>query len=299
MNHFDDADIPLTDELDLDILMHKEVHFGGSFPLMLEYYEQDGVGVVPDFSLKRIRQLMQEEERSQQSLALSLLPSSALAAVEDAKHVYLSLRSIYEYPTSPPLSLAVTDLILSEEDTPQEEINALCAHGSAAVGPLIDLIKTDTFYNPLYPGYGRAPMLAAQCLAKIHDPRAIPALFEALGQENFFADDAMISALMSFGKEAVDFLLQRVVHKPFGQENEHAAIALSSFPEEYRISKLCLHLLQDPDLKKHSTLANYLILGCAALKTPEEKKLFLSLRNQFPGMTKYEMDLIAKNWEEV
>jgi len=297
MSHFDEVDLPLLDASDLDILMHKEVHFGGSFPLMMEYYEQEGVGVMPEFSLKRIKQLMQEEEKKRQNLAQMCLPSSALSMIEDAKHLYMHLRSIYEYPTSPPLSLAMADLILSEEDPPREEMRALCQHGSAAVGPLIDLIQTDKFYHPLYPGYGRAPILAAECLAKIHDEQAIPALFEAIGHENFFADDAMISALRSFGASAVSFLLKRVSQKPFGKENEHAAIALSSFPEEHRIALCCLSLLQDPDLKKQLTLANYLILGCAALKTPEEKKLFLSLRDEFPGVIKHEMDLIAKNWK--
>jgi len=296
MGYFEDGDIPLLDSVDVDILIHREIHFGGSFALMLDYYEHDGIGVNPDFSIKRIQLLMEEEEKTGKNLADTLLTSSALATVEDAKTMYLNLRAVYEHPTSPALSLVMADLILSEEENPQEEIDAVCRHESAAVGPLVEILSTEKLYSSLYPGYGRAPLLAAQCLETIGDPKAIAPLFEALGKENFFADDAMISALVSFGKEAIDFLLVRLSHKPFNKDNEHAAIALSSFPEEYRVSKLCLHLLQDPDIKKHPTLANYLILGCSALKTQEEKQQFLKLKELFPGVIKHEFDLIAKQW---
>lgn len=296
MSYFEDGDIPLLDTLDIDIMMHREIHFGGSFSIMLDYYEHDGVGVCPDFPIKRIKKLMEEEQKSGYNLAETLLPSSAYGIIEDAKTTYLNLRAIYEHPTSPPLSLVMADLILSEDDNPQEEIDAVCRHEKAAVGPLIELIKTEKLYDPLYPGYGRAPLLAAQCLANIRDPRAIPALFGALGKENFFADDALISALVSFGQEAIDFLLVKVAHPPFNKDNEHAAIALSSFSEEPRIAKLCLHLLEQAEMKKHPTLANYLILCCSGLKTTEEREKFLRLKDQFPGMVKHEFDLIAKEW---
>jgi hypothetical protein len=296
MPHFDDLNVPFLDSQDIDILMHREIHFSGSFPVMLEYYEQEGIGAVPDFPLQRIDRLMQEEQRLGRNLAEALLPSSAHRTIEEAKHIYLRLREVYEYPTVHPLSLAISDLILSEEDVPQEEINALCSYQEAAVAPLVELLKTPQFYDPLYPGYGRAPILAAQCLAKLQDIKAISALFEALGQEHFFTDDAMISALRSFGKDAVDFLLKRLSHKPFSKDNEYAAIALSSFPEEHRIAHASLHLLHDPDVKQIPTLAQYLALGCSALKTTEEKKLFLSLKNLFPLAVQKEMDFIAKHW---
>lgn len=296
MDDSDDLDIPFLDSQDVEILMHREVHFSGSFPLMLDYYEQDGIGVVPDFSLKRIKNLMEEEQRSNRNIAPLILPSSAEAIIEDAKHIYLKLREVYEYPTVQPLSLAISDLILSEEEDPSAEIEALCSYGPSAVTPLIELLKTSQFYDPLYPGYGRAPILAAQCLGKLKDERAIPALFGALGHDQFFTDDAMISALTTFGNQSVDFLLKKIGLTPFSKDNEQAAIALSAFPQDPRISKACLAVLQNPDVKKHPTLANYLILGCSALTTPEEQKLFLSLKEHFPGMIQHEMDLIAKQW---
>lgn len=294
-----DLNIPMLDTIDLEILMHRDVHFGGSFSLMLEYYDKKGIGAMPDFSIKRMKKLQLEEEKLGKNLSELLLPSSAQEVIDDAKKMYLNLRDVYEKKTSSPerpLLIAVSDLIFSEEEEPKAEIESLCKYGKEAVTSLIDLLKTDELYDPLYPGYGRAPILAAQCLAKIRDERAITPLFEMLGQENFFTDDALISALVSFGNKAREFLLKRLSHKPFSKDNEHAAIVLTSFPEEECIAKACLELLQDPDMKKHTTLANYLILGCAALINPEDKKLFLSLKEVFPGFIKNEMDLIAKSW---
>ena len=40
------SSFPLTDELDHAILMHKDVHFGGNFSLMIEYYKEEGKGVI-------------------------------------------------------------------------------------------------------------------------------------------------------------------------------------------------------------------------------------------------------------
>ena len=296
MHTYDDPTIPLVDTIDLEILMHRDVHFSGNFSLMLEYYEKENIGTMPDFSVKRIKKLLVEEQKLGKNLSELLLPSSAQDNVDDARKMYLDLRDVYEASPPNPIATAISDLIFSEEEHPQIEIEALVTHGKVAVKSLISLLKSDKLYDPLYPGYGRAPILAAQCLARIQDDKAIPALFEMLGQENFFTDDAMISAIASFGDKAIDFLLKRVIHKPFSKENEHAAIVLGSFPEEERISETCLQLLQDPDLKGHNTFANYLILGCSALKNPEDKQLFLNLKDKFPGFIKLEIDLIAKSW---
>jgi hypothetical protein len=296
MNSFDNPNIPFIDTLDIEILMHRDVHFSGHFDLMLEYYTQDGVGAIPDFSIKRIKKLQLEEQKLGRNLSEVLLPESAQILVQDAKQMYLDLRSIYESPSPDPLSMAISDLILSEEETPTKEIKLLCQYGQKAISFLILLLKNDKLYQPLYPGYGRAPIFIAKCLAKIQDVQAIPALFEMLGQENFFVDDALIAALVSFGDQALDFLLKRLTHKPFSKDNEQAAIVIGSFPEEEKIAKICLQVLQDPELKDHVSFANYLILGCSALKNTVDKTLFRSLKAGFPGIIQHEMELIAKGW---
>ena len=72
---------------------------------------------------------------------------------------------------------------------------------------LIDIITSEKFYQPLSPGYGEAPALAARCLGLIGDERAIRPLFEALGREDFFMEEAIYSALSTTGDSAKEFLL--------------------------------------------------------------------------------------------
>lgn len=289
-------DIPLIDTIDLEILMHRDVHFGGNFSIMLEYYENDGVGAMPDFEISRIKKLLQEEERLSINLSDSLLPDAAKHSCEMAKEMYFSLREVYEDKNSKELQVLISDLILSEDEHPTKEIEALVAYGKPALKPLIDLLHTDKLYDPLFPGYGRSPIFAAEVLAKIQDEKAIAPLFGALGQENFFTDEAMITALASFGKKAEAFLLSQMEMRPFSKDNEHAAIVLTSMPESEAVAKSCLKLLKEKDVRNNESFANYLILGCSGLKTSSEKEEFKSLAKDLPGYIKSEMHLIAKSW---
>ena len=71
---------------------------------------------------------------------------------------------------------------------------------------LIDLLRNEDFYDPLFPGYGEAPVLAAKCLGLIGDKRAIISLFEAIGEGDFFNEDIILDALHVIGNPARDFL---------------------------------------------------------------------------------------------
>ena len=56
-------DLPILDELDTEILKHRDAHFGGNFQVMIDYYEQEGIGVVPDFDIDRIVELHELQEK--------------------------------------------------------------------------------------------------------------------------------------------------------------------------------------------------------------------------------------------
>lgn len=289
-------DIPLLDTIDLEILMHCDVHFSGNFSLMLDYYEKGGIGVMEEFSLKKIKRLQKEQEKTKTPLSEQLLPPAAQEDVLQAKKMYLDLRDAYEDKKTPEIAKLISDLILSEEEHPEKEIKAICLLGKKAVPSLINLIKSDKLYNPLYPGYGRSPQLAAECLGTIHDTSAIAPLFEMLGQEDFFADDAIIKALTALGENAIQFLIKRLKHLPLSKENEHAAIALTAFPETELISKACLEMLQNPEVLKKISLATYLIVGCSALKNKKDQEVFIDLKAHLPSGLKKEIDLVAKNF---
>ncbi len=249
---------PLLDESDLDILMHRDVHFAGSFREMLDYYKKDGVGVNEEFTLERIQELNKAEQALGENLSKKLLPSHCFEEVTRAKELYLRLRDVYETTPEGSLSQLLSNLILSEDDPPEEELNALIKMGPEAVNGLIHIIDSTDFYNTLYPGYGRTPMFAAQALASIGDQRAIRPLFHALRNDSFEIEEALHSALRSFGSDAKAFLLQRVQKKPYSRENELAASSLSLFLPDEEIQTIARNLLNEADVQKKEVLASYL-----------------------------------------
>ncbi len=249
---------PLLDESDMEILMHRDVHFGGSFRVMLDYYKNQGVGVNDEFSYERIAELHQAEQAYGENISKKLLPSHSFEEVTRAKELYLKLRDVYESTPKDSLAQLLSNLILSEDEVPTKEIKALVDKGPEAVNGLIHIIDSTDFYNPLYPGYGRAPLFAAEALAKIGDPKAIRPLFHALRNDSFEVDEALHAALKAFGNEAKTFLLQRVQRKPYSRENELAASALALFLPDKEIQTTIKALLQSPEVQKRELFSSYL-----------------------------------------
>ncbi|MCB1110608.1 MAG: HEAT repeat domain-containing protein [Chlamydiia bacterium] len=286
----------VVDTVGMEILMHRDVHFGGSFDVMLEYYEQEGVGVMPDFEVEEIKHLSQMEKEHQNNLSDVYLPEAAKEEVEAAKKLYQKLREVYEGEGDTFLS----DLILSEEEYPEKEINALVSRGKESVPALIHLITSSTFYDPLYPGYGRSPIFAAQCLGKIQDERAIPPLFEALGQDNFFTDEAIIQALASFGEISKSFLLKRLRQEPLSKDNEYAAIALTGFTEDDEIARASLDVLERDETLQSPLFASYLVFACSDITNHSLQTRFIALSKK-EGLHKSlleEMMVVVKNWKK-
>lgn len=292
------AEIPLLDTIGLEILMHRDVHFGGNFDIMIEYYEQDGIGVMPDFSLEQIIRLQALEKEGGGNLSDSYLPEPAKALVAKSKELYLEFRNAYETKKKDDPMLLISDLLLSEDENPESEIQALAEHNKEVFPALINLISSPSFYDPLYPGYGRAPVFAAKCLGRIADERAIAPLFEAMGQENFFTDEAIIAAICSFGDKSKEFLFKVLRNKPFSKDNEHAAITLNSFGDDPEVATACLAVLSDPETFKHQSFSTYLIFACSNLAEPEERQTFITLSKtaSLSPVLKDEMDIVINTW---
>ena len=292
--------IPLMDAIDMEILMHRDAHFGASFGEMIDYYEKESVGVMPDFELKRIRELAHIEKETDGDLSSLVLSKSAHSQIEAAKQLYMDLREVYEKDPANPHAILLSNLILSEKPHPTEEIAAIVHEGSEMVPLLIDLISSESFYDPLFPGYGRAPLFAAECLAELKDETAIPVLFGALGQENFFTDEAMIKALSSFGKKSKTFLINALKHKPYSRNNEHAAICLLEFGDDPEIASCCLDVLKEVKSLKNNSFAAYLVFGCAGLEKDQERKDFKDLLAKLEPKSDLarEMQIVCSNWNK-
>lgn len=292
-------DFPLTYTIDNAILMHRDVHFGGNFQTMLNYYQSEGKGISKEFEIKRIQELADMEQRTKKNLAAVMLSGPEAEKVAHAKQAYTALKELYEIkkPKSP-LPILLADLILSEEKEEAKAIEAVVAQKSAIVPLLVDLLRNEEFYDPLFPGYGMAPALAAHCLGKIGDKRAIISLFESIGEEDFFNEDAILNALKEIGKPAKDFLLKVVHGRPLNTDNERAAIALVFFKDEPDVSEACLKMLQEINLNTHLPLATYLVLCCEGLKKEEDRTALIELGNRqdLPKTLNQDIKAVAANW---
>ncbi len=292
----------LADATDVAILMHRDAHFSGSFEIMLEYYEKGGKGVYPEFELEKILALRDMENAMQENLAAVMLTGADAEKVARSKKAYKDLRQLYEIenPVSP-YPKKIADLILTEDEEAVAEIAAIVAEKSGIVPDLLELIQSPDFQDPLFPGYGLAPLLAIKCLGQIGDKRAIISLFESIGQSDFFDDDVALEALKAIGEPAKQFLLTVVKGKPYNVDNEKAAIALMAFKEDPEVTKTCLKLLQDPEVMKDPALAIYLILVCEGLQEAAQQEAFKALAAdpKTPKILQRDFQAVIKAWKKV
>lgn len=291
---------PVIDEIDHSILMHREAHFGGLFSEMIDYYRAEKKGVQPEFTLKRIEELAALEAASKENLAPLLLSGEEAEKVGDSKAIYKNLRDIYDVDQPKLLyPQLIADLILSEDEEPHKEIEAIIEQKQKIVPWLIDVLKKQEFNDPLFPGYGYVHDYVVECLGKIGDKKAIISLFEEIGQGDFFADDQIVHALYQIGDSARDFLLRVLEGKPLNEDNEKAAIALVCFQEDPLVSAKCLDLLEDPQVVADLSLSIYLILVCAGLKDPEKRARFRSFSESLPKNSPLRQDaaVVMRKWE--
>lgn len=283
------SSLPLTDELDHEILMHKEVHFSGSFPDMVEYYENEGKGVQDHFELFRIQELALIEREVGYSLSEELLQDREQEMISVAKEKYILLRDLYECDETSPLAIAIADLIISEEESPDEEINTLLSFGKDAVKPLLELIEAEEFASPLFPGYGLAPLYAAEVLGKLGDERAIIPLFAGAKGHGFEREGTFFAALARL--PSLEFLLRKLSHFPITSDHQLAADALAHFPPSEEIGKVALSLLHEEAVRRDPTLSFALILLCEGLTSSSERERFslLAEGNLFPPYLREEI----------
>lgn len=286
----------LTDELDHEILMHRDAHFGGSFDVMQDYYESGKVGTHPDFELDRIEYLAGIEKETRKNLAPLLLSGAEAEEVGRSRRAYQDFKKLYE-STAPATrhTRLIADLVLSEEEEPEAEIEAIVDEGESIVPDLIRIVRSEDAYNPLFPGYGLSPARAIDALGRIGDPQAIAPIFESMGRDSLFGDESALQALVEIGESAKEFLLKRVTGRPLTKDHQIAAYALGAFPPSAEIAKVCFEQLKDPAVQRDPLLSSYLLGPCEAL---EEKEAFIALAKQtsLSRELKTEMEALIRAW---
>ncbi len=296
---FPQENLPIADAIDRDILMHREVHFGGQFSFMIDYYQKGSIGIHPDFTIERILALQHLETTLSQNLATIYLDGADAERVAKQREVYKHLRDLYEKERgkkSPGILLA--DLILSEEEDPSNEIEAIVAEKEILLPLLLDLLRNKDYYDPLSPGYGSAPDRAVRCLQKIGDKRAVIALFEAIGTGDFFDDDQIFLALRTIGIPAKEFLLRVVGAQPITEDNERAAMALSTFEPDEEIALRCLSLLEEDVMRNDPSLAPYLLYATEFLAETSHRSRWIAFLNtaSFPSILSTDLQRLCKKY---
>lgn len=293
-------DFPIVDHLDAEIIMHRDVHFGGQFPIMLHYYEHEGKGMRPEFNPRRILDLYKIEQTYRMNLREHLLSDKQKERVEYARRAYAALKQMYEVaknPESPTLKLA--DLILSEEENPDAEIAAIVGLQDKLVTDLLKLVSHDDFYDPLFPGYGFAPELAAKCLGLIGSPRAIAPLFERIARVDFYIEDVILEALHNIGDASKQFLMMQLQQTPLGESNDRAAVALIHFRDDQEVARLSLRLMKESSFRQQHTLMGYLIIICEGLKGLPEAESFCLLQEDtsLPKLLREDILEVTRHWK--
>lgn len=267
----------LTDAEDHEILMTRDAHFGGSFKVMLDYYLGDKIGVNPTFDIDRIRYLAQLEEETGQNLAALLLSAHEVDRVAKAREGYRKFKAIYEIEKEKnPYPRLIADLILSEEEEPKEEIEAIVREGKKVIPYLLQVIESDEAYDPLFPAYGYAPYLAIVCLAKLKAEEAIKPLFEMLSRESIFEDEGVLEALREIGESAKEFLLRSLKAAPFTKDNLQAAYALSAFVDDIEVPLAAFRELKEAKNWEKRLFCSYLISLSLGLKDTPHWDEFVS-----------------------
>jgi len=300
----DDVEVPhfpIADVVAHDVLMHRDVHFGGSFDIMLKYYSTEGNGIHHEFDDGDIEQLRALEKELGFDLAPLILQGHEAEKVSRAKKAYQKLRDVYELRDSPEKHTVrlLADIILSEEEIPSKEIDAIVAEGERMTASLIELLTAEDFYDELFPGYGMAPAFAAMCLGKIGDEKAIRPLFESIGKGDFLVEENIFGALRNLGKPAKEFIVSIVKSVPITVDNERAAMALLQFKDDPAVAVACLEALQGLSMREHPILALHLILACENLVGSEERRSFVGIfeSSTTPEHLRVDMNAIIRSWK--
>lgn len=294
----EEENFTLANDEDRMILMHRDAHFAGDFESMLDYYKNEGKGICQEISISRIRELADYEASAGKNIASLMLTGADAEKISRVRDAYKGLRELYENSSKISGPRLIADLILSEEESPEDEIAAITNEKSKIVPLLIDLLRSEDFYDPLFPGYGLAPTLAAKCLGIIGDKRAMRTLFEGIGEGDIYSEDCLLDALKLIGEPAKAFLLQVLQSEPLNFDNERAAIALVRFKEDPIVASTCLKMLLKPKVWQDPALAVHLILTCEELRDPEERNQFCSLEKEpmFPKILLQDLKVIAKQF---
>jgi HEAT repeat protein len=122
------------------------------------------------------------------------------------------------------------------EQAASDLLTAIERMGAAVVEPLIEALGDKE---------GTVRRYAAIMLGRLGDPRAIEKLGMALYDLHHEVGETAAEALVKFGSQAVDVLIESLSH-PEAAIREHAVIALGKI-QDARVAPALIEMLRDPE----------------------------------------------------
>lgn len=292
-------ELPVFDEEDRDILMHRDAHFSENFEIMKEYYEKEGKGAILDIDVDRIEELELIERRLGRNLSPLLLQGADAEKIAFSRMLYQKLQDLYESKDEEKdLLLHIADLILSENE-PEVDAQIIAKQGQKIVPLLLQLLDTPQFLDPLFPGYGLAPIAATYALGILKAEVAIPTLFQLIGSQDFELESAALKSLYEIGEKAKQFCLTVLQGLPITGDNEKAALALLSFKDDEEVCRTVLEQLKNPQFLKREPLVSYLLLiGENLPKNMRDEYRQIAQQETLPIPVKKEMEVIIQSWKK-
>lgn len=293
-----EADMPLIDQEDHEVISMREAHFGGSFEQMRKFYASQDEDFVFDPLARRITELEDLEQKIAMNLAESLLDHEHDQIVQ-VKERYAQLEETQKSKSATPCDQLIASLVLSHGDGREAVIQKIIALGEEAVEPLIELINDKDMHNALFPGFGDAPSYAAFCLGMIKDARAIIPLFELVGASQPHVEEEAMIALRKIGDKALETLLSRLEGPQLHSDTRRAAICLIHFNQDERVGDAALKKLLQGAVLKDIESSLYLVLCCEFLKDPKKREAFLAFSKdeRVSEEVRSETKIISDSWK--
>jgi len=255
----ENTDLPIFDEADKLILMHRDVHFSSSFSAMKEYYlNENAKGICEDIDGERIAFLERVQNGLGKDIASILISGREAEKIAAAKKMY---RELAEVSTSSSLEGKLAAALLSEESV-ETLASVLLPDVKERAEVLIPLACSEFFRDPLFPSYGTGAKLALLLIGKLRYEKAVKPLFYQLGRlDTHSLEDAVLEALFQIGPPARDMAIAKVSSLPITEDNERAALILLKFLPDEEISTLFAKCLEIPQVKEHPSFRHYLEFG--------------------------------------
>lgn len=250
--------LELSDEESQKIVMHRDVHFGGSFPIMIHYYEQEEApGLQEDIFVDRIYELYELEKKMGKNIAPSILTGKEAERVHVFRSLYRQFQELYAVAPPGSTERLIAELFLS--DGKWEEV--LTTRDSALPlkeEVLISILLNEEFQESLAPAFGTVPQAVARLLGHIQSEKAIQALFATIGCGHFDLEEEVIQALHTIGDKAKRYCMKKA-HLSAGRDLERALIALQVFLPDDEVQRCAKELLEHEKRIPHH-LKEYLLL---------------------------------------